>query len=216
VQTSFTTPTSPPHLAERGLAVERGARRLFNDLAFELRAGEMLWVHGRNGRGKTSLLRLVAGLGTAAQGQMLFDGRARSAHRHVVYVGHANALKDDLTALEALSFLLRIHGGRLEPNALLDALAHWGLLAQQHAPVRTLSQGQRRRVALARLCLERRASLWVLDEPFDALDADGVDRLNTLLTAHLQRGGSVLLTGHQAALAAHLSWRELDLDDCAP
>jgi heme exporter protein A len=131
-----------------------------------------------------------------------------------VYVGHANALKDDLSVTEALTFLLRIHGGRLDPAGIADALSHWGLTAQQHAPVRTLSQGQRRRVALARLAVERRASLWVLDEPFDALDADGIACLNDLLGAHLQRGGSVLITGHQAALDAALPWRELDLDDC--
>ena len=201
-------------LAVQGLALERGSRRLFTDLAFELGAGEMLWVRGRNGRGKTSLLRLIAGLGAAANGQILFDGKARAAQRHVVYVGHANALKEDLSVSEALTFLLRIHGGRLDAAAIDAALGHWGLLAQRQAPVRTLSQGQRRRVALARLSVERRASLWVLDEPFDALDADGADCLNALLATHLQRGGSVLLTGHQAALAADLPRRELDLDDC--
>ena len=207
-----TAPLAP--LAVQALAVERGSRRLFTDLAFELGAGEMLWVRGRNGRGKTSLLRLIAGLGAAANGQILFDGKARAAQRHVVYVGHANALKEDLSVSEALTFLLRIHGGRLDAAAIDAALAHWGLLAQRQTPVRTLSQGQRRRVALARLSVERRASLWVLDEPFDALDADGVDCLNTLLRMHLQRGGTVLLTGHQAALAADLPRRELDLDDC--
>lgn len=203
-----------PPLAAQSRACERGSRRLFTDLAFELRAGEMLWVRGRDGRGKTSLLRLVAGLGTAAHGQLLYDGKARPAQRHVVYVGHANALKEDLSVTEALAFLLRIHGGRLDALALTGALGQWGLLAEQHALVRTLSQGQRRRVALARLAVERRASLWVLDEPFDALDADGVDCLNDLLATHLQRGGSVLITGHQAGLAATLPWRELALDDC--
>ncbi|HWI10348.1 MAG TPA: cytochrome c biogenesis heme-transporting ATPase CcmA [Burkholderiaceae bacterium] len=207
--------TAPP-LSALGLACERGSRRLFSDLAFELHAGEMLWVRGRNGRGKTSLLRLVAGLGSAAQGQLCFDGRAaRPARRRVVYIGHANALKEDASVLESLAFLLRIHGGRNDAAALAAALAHWGLLAQQHALVRTLSQGQRRRVALARLAIERQPALWVLDEPYDALDANGIDCLNDLLGAHLQRGGSVLITGHQAALAAGLPRRELDLDDCA-
>lgn len=214
MQALSSTPISTPSLAVHGLAVERGSRRLFSDLAFELRAGELLWVRGRNGRGKTSLLRLVAGLGSAVSGQMLFDGKARTAQRHVVYVGHANALKEDLSVAEALTFLLRIHGGRLDAAAITGALTHWGLLAQQHLPVRTLSQGQRRRVALARLAVERRASLWVLDEPFDALDTDGIECLNQLLAIHLQRGGSVLITGHQAALATSLTWRELDLDDC--
>lgn len=204
-----------PWLAARALTGERGARVLFTDLAFDLRAGELLWVRGRNGRGKTSLLRLAAGLGAPVRGQLLFDGVERSPHRPVVFVGHANGLKEDLHVDEALTFLQKVHGGRRDEAALSQALDDWGLLAHRHAPVRTLSQGQRRRLALARLSLERRATLWALDEPFDALDADGAERLNQVLAVHLARGGSVLITGHQMALSADLPCRELDLDDRA-
>jgi heme exporter protein A len=134
--------------------------------------------------------------------------------RRVVYLAHQHALKDDLTSAEALEFLLTIHGRRGDRASVDAALEHWGLLALRDVPVRRLSQGQRRRVALARLAGEQDASLWLLDEPFDALDADGIARLNTLLLQHLRRGGAVLLTSHQSTLVSALQARELDLDDC--
>jgi heme exporter protein A len=219
LQALRSAPITAPHLAVRELACERGSRRLFTELEFDLAPGEMLWVRGRNGCGKTSLLRLVAGLGAAAEGQLLFDGDVRVTAQRIVFIGHANALKEDLSVSEALAFLLRIHDRPFDEATLAAALERWGLLAQRRAPVRTLSQGQRRRVALARLAVEEQASLWVLDEPFDALDASGVTCLNELLAMHLHDGGSVLITGHQSALSAApqkaMTWRELDLDRCA-
>lgn len=246
-----TTPPRPhrvPLLAARALACRRGARLLFEGLDLDLHAGDLVWVRGRNGRGKTSLLRLVAGIAAPQHGELRLDGAPFTAapdrSRRITCIGHADALHGDLTAREALTFLLRLHG-RARDGARVDAaLDHWGVYAHRHAPVRSLSQGQRKRVALARLACEhpgalgddrgaslgigreasrgeireasrgddREASLWVLDEPFDALDAGGVACLNALLAQHLQRGGSVLLTGHQAALAPTLRWRELDLD----
>ena len=210
---------SEPHLAARGLACRRGSRLLFENVDLALRPGELVWLRGRNGRGKTSLLRLVAGIATPEAGEVLLDGTPIAANaersRRVVYLGHQHALKDDLTSAEALEFLLRIHGRRSDRASVDAALGHWGMLEQRNTWVRRLSQGQRRRVALARLAGEQDASLWLLDEPFDALDADGVRHLNALLLQHLQRGGTVLLTGHQATLAAALHARELDLDDCA-
>lgn len=135
--------------------------------------------------------------------------------RRLIYIGHANALNEDLTAREALVFLLRLHQQPIDATRVDAALARWNMLAQRDALVRTLSQGQRRRIALARLAIDADASLWVLDEPFDALDAEGVQRLNELLAEHLQRGGSALVTGHQAALSSALAWREFDLDQHA-
>ena len=176
-------------------------------------------MRGRNGRGKTSLLRLIAGLAAPDGGEVLDDGRARAdaaaGAQRLVFIGHANALKDDLTVAEALAFLLRIHGRPSEPASVEAALERWHMAALSAAPVRTLSQGQRRRVALARLAADRQASLWVLDEPFDALDGDGVACLNALLAEHLRRGGSVLLTGHPGPWASTLPLREFDLDRCA-
>ena len=212
-----------PHLAVRGLACRRGGALLFDRLDLALRPGELVWLRGRNGRGKTSLLRLLAGIAEPEAGQVLLDGAPVADHaqrpQRLVYLGHQQALKDDLTAAEALAFLLRIHGRRDDRASVGAALAHWGLHAQRDVPVRKLSQGQRRRVALARLSTEHEtghaATLWLLDEPFDALDADGVGRLNTLLLQHAQRGGAVLFTSHQATLSPTLQLRELDLDACA-
>ena len=213
-----------PTLALRGVACRRGARRLLAGLDLEIRPAELLWLRGANGRGKTSLLRLIAGLAMPERGEIRIDGvrvcRARAAPASIaphgiVYIGHANALKDDLTAREALGFLLRIHGRACDSACIDAALDHWNLLGRAEAAVRTLSQGQRRRLALARLAAERTPALWLLDEPCDALDSDGVERLNALLATHLQRGGSVLLTGHHAPLATTLPLREFDLDDVA-
>ena len=210
---------SEPHLAARGLACRRGARLVFEKMDVALRPGELVWLRGRNGCGKTSLLRLLAGIATPEAGQVLLDGTPIAANdarsRRVTYLGHQHALKDDLTSAEALEFLLRMHGRRCDRASVATALEHWGMLGQRNTWVRRLSQGQRRRVALARLVGEHDASLWLLDEPFDALDADGVERLNALLLQHLQRGGAVLLTGHQATLAPALQARELDLDERA-
>jgi heme exporter protein A len=210
--------TAPP-LSALGLACERGSRRLFSDLAFELHAGEMLWVRGRNGRGKTSLLRLVAGLAAPERGQILWDDLPTRRNEHfdraLVYIAHANALKDDLTATESLAFLARVHGRDASAGALRAALVRLGLAGRERTPVRSLSQGLRRRVALARLALETAPALWVLDEPFDALDVAGTATLHALLAAHRARGGSVLLTSHHLHLdaeAASAGFRVLDLD----
>ena len=188
-----TTPreSAAPVLATEALACRRGARVLFTDLNFTVLPGQVVWVRGANGQGKTSLLRLLAGLSRPEAGHI-----THGAGRERVYVGHANALKDDLTVAESLRFLSRLHGFDSSADALDAALRRFGLHSRRAAPVRTLSQGQRRRVALARLCLAPVDALWLLDEPFDALDAEGVQALNSLLAEHAARGGSVLLTSH--------------------
>jgi len=195
-----------PPLAVADLACRRGDTLLFKGLAFRVEAGRMAWIRGRNGRGKTSLLKLAAGLSTPDQGQVLRDGR------DLVYIGHANALNGDLSVGEALAFLLRLHGRPAGAADVLHALGRLGMQGRRHAAVRTLSQGQRRRVALARLALEDRPSLWLLDEPFDALDAEGTRELNQLLQAHLQRGGAVVLSSHAGLDADLLQPAEVDLD----
>jgi heme exporter protein A len=216
------TPPSPaplPALRLVDVACRRGDRLLFSGLNETLSRGELLWLRGGNGRGKTSLLRLVAGLAAPERGQILWDGvpTRRNEHfdRALVYVAHANALKDDLTAAESLSFLARVHGRDASASALRAALALLGLAGRERTPVRSLSQGLRRRVALARLALDNGPSLWVLDEPFDALDVAGTATLHALLAAHRARGGSVLLTSHHLhldAAAANAGARVLDLD----
>jgi len=184
---------SPSAVAATDLACRRGERVLFSGLNLAVHPGEIVWLRGANGQGKTSLLRLLAGLARPAAGRIEHGlGRER------VYVGHANALKDDLTVAESLMFLSRLHGFDTRAEAHEAALRRFGLWSRRLAPVRTLSQGQRRRVALSRLCTAPATALWLLDEPFDALDAEGVAALNLLLAEHAARGGSVLLTSHVA------------------
>ena len=198
------------------LACRRGSRLLFKDLDLDVGAGEILWVRGHNGSGKTSLLRLAAGLSTPESGQVSWGGvpvrQAAGYCQQLVYVGHSNALKEDLTVSEALEFLLRIHGRPCDTQVVQAALEAWGLHSRRQAMVRTLSQGQRRRVALARLAVDDRPTLWILDEPFDALDAEGVTRLYDLLSSHARSGGTMLLTSHQALDATLLQPMEINLD----
>ena len=210
-----------PVLQTVGLACERGERRLFEALNLQLHAGTVTWLRGRNGRGKTSLLRLLAGLSTPAAGEIHIMGRPPRAagagwRSHWAYVAHQNALKDDLTATEALAFLARLHGLNNSAAALQQALRRMGIANRQHAPVRTLSQGQRRRIALARLALQGSATLWLLDEPFDALDMDGIQALNGLIAEHAARGGCVLLTSHQPLSLLQPVPQLLDLEAYAP
>lgn len=208
-----------PSLALRDVACRRGHRRLFAGVSFEVRPGTATWLRGRNGRGKTSLLRLAAGLSTPESGTVTWGGvpvrRAPDLPARRVYIGHASALKDDLTLSESLRFLAALHGRSDDPAAIRSALEGLGLGARLQAPVRTLSQGQRRRGALARLALERQAALWILDEPYDALDTDGLAAVNRLLREHLARGGSVLLTSHQHVGTDAPPMAEFDLDACA-
>jgi heme exporter protein A len=210
-----------PLLQVRSLSGQRGERRLFAGLDFSLSAGELIWLRGRNGRGKTTLLRLLAGLSTPAAGEIAVEGvplrKAGAAWRtQMAYIGHANALKDDLSAAEALRFVAQLRGEAPPAGAIDQALQRLGVESRRRAPVRTLSQGQRRRVALARLALPAPPRLWLLDEPFDALDDDGVEALNTLLAEHAARGGAVLLTSHQPLSLRSLLPRVLDLDTFAP
>ncbi len=217
-------PTSPPAqalLQTLALAGERGDRRLFESLDLQLAPGSVTWLRGRNGRGKTSLLRILAGLSSPASGQLLMQGLSlrqagAEGRRGWVYVGHQNALKEDLTATEALHFLARLHGLPCDAAALKAALQRLGIGHRQHAAVRTLSQGQRRRVALARMALSTRAPLWLLDEPFDALDADGIAALNQVIGDHASQGGAVLLTSHQSLSLQQPVPRVLDLEAFAP
>jgi heme exporter protein A len=158
-------------------------------------------------------------LSAPEQGQILWGDAPTRRHERfaneLVYIAHTNALKDDLTAAESLAFLARVHARDASPGALRAALVRLGLAGRERTPVRSLSQGLRRRVALARLALETAPALWVLDEPFDALDVAGTATLHALLAAHRARGGSVLLTSHHLHLdaeAASAGFRVLDLD----
>jgi heme exporter protein A len=183
-----------PRLAVRGLQCRRGERTLFERVDFSVGSGEIVWLRGANGQGKTTLLRTLAGLSAPEAGTIAWGGE--SARPAPVYLAHANGLKEDLTAIESLRFLLRVAGDEATESELDAALARFGMASRRDAPVRTLSQGQRRRVALARLAIAREPTTWLLDEPFDALDASGIDTLNGVLVAQSERGGSIVLTSH--------------------
>jgi heme exporter protein A len=198
------------------LACQRGERTLFRGLAFTLGAGDCLHVAGENGAGKTSLLRLLCGLLVPAAGSVRWDGTDIRKLREefwstLAYIGHANGIKDELTALENVRFGNAIAGRDGSDEHARAALATLGLAGQGERPARALSQGQRRRVALARLCGAQAARLWVLDEPFAALDARGVAVLQELIAGQLARGGCVVFTTHQE-VALPTAVRRLDLD----
>ena len=175
----------------RELVCRRGDRVLFAPTSFVVAPGVVVWVRGANGQGKTTLLRTLAGLSSPAAGEIV-----RTATRPPLYLGHANALKDDLTVAESLRFLLQLAGSSVEPSAIDAALERLGVASRRNAFVRTLSQGQRRRVALARLAAQREPLPWLLDEPFEALDAAGVAVVADVIAEHARRGGGVVLTSH--------------------
>ncbi|MEO8309982.1 MAG: heme ABC exporter ATP-binding protein CcmA [Caldimonas sp.] len=182
-------------LVVRDLECRRGDRVLFAPISFVVGAGQIVWIRGANGQGKTTLLRTIAGLSAPAAGEIAWAGAPEIAPRPL-YLAHANALKEDLTVAESLRFLLHLGGSHVEGGDVDAALERFGMTSRKDAFVRTLSQGQRRRVALARLAAQRELRPWLLDEPFDALDAAGVELLAGILVQHAKRGGSVVLTSH--------------------
>lgn len=202
-------------LRAQDLTVRRGTEVLFKALNFELSPGQLVWLRGSNGSGKTSLLRVVAGLARADGGTLHWRGkpigRADDYRSKLVYLGHTNGLKDDLSAVESLQFLTTLHGRRHSSEKIQSALQRLGVAHRRKLPTRMLSQGQRRRVVLARLALESSAGIWVLDEPFDALDDAGVALVQDLMHENVQRGGSVLFTSHIPIAAAGFPISELRL-----
>jgi len=188
-------PPADAVLTVRELECRRGDRVLFAPISFAVGAGSIVWIRGANGQGKTTLLRTLAGLSAPAAGDLAWTGAPEIAPRPL-YLAHANALKEDLTVSESLRFLLLLSGQRVDGLDLDRALERFGMASRKDAFVRTLSQGQRRRVALARLAAQRELLPWLLDEPFDALDAAGVELLAGVIAQHARRGGAVVLTSH--------------------
>jgi heme exporter protein A len=183
------------------LGCERGGRPLFATQSFSLEAGQAMHIEGDNGSGKTSLLRMVCGLSQPASGEVRWGGQAIAEVRQaffgdLLYLGHSLGLKDELSAVENLQTVSVLAGQAVSRQQAFDAIQSQGLGSKAHLPLRVLSQGQKRRVALARLHVSK-AKLWVLDEPFVALDREAVYALQALLQAHLQQGGLLLFTSHQ-------------------
>ena len=183
------------------LSCSRGNKPLFADVSFTLQAGQALHLEGDNGVGKTSLLRIVCGLSPADAGEVCWQDltiqKQAAAYRGALfYLGHGLSLKEELTALENLLSDAAVAGRTLNREQALVALARMGLRGREHLPLRIMSQGQKRRTALARLLVSE-APLWVLDEPFVALDAKAVNGLRSLLVDHVAHGGMALFTSHQ-------------------
>ena len=184
------------------LSCTRGDKRLFSDVSFTLAPGQWLHLEGDNGVGKTSLLRLVCGLSALEQGQIQWQNLSVAQNpeefrANLAYLGHQLALKEDLTPLENLQADAAVAGRTVTAPEAMAALAQLGLRGREHLPVRVLSQGQKRRTALSRLVLSP-AKLWVLDEPFVALDGAAQIALSKVINQHLSQQGMVLLTSHQA------------------
>jgi heme exporter protein A len=179
----------------------RGDRRLFRDLNFKLDGGGLLELRGRNGGGKTSLLRIVCGLATPAEGEVRWNGtnirRLREEYfGSLAYVAHLNGVKDELTTTENLLVAERVCGHQQSKQQVDATLARVGLMNQRYLPTRFLSAGQRRRLALARL-LASSATLWILDEILTSLDDAGVNLARDLIGEHLDSGGMAIMASHQ-------------------
>ncbi len=197
------------------LECRRGDRQLFAGLDFVVGAGTLLHVRGRNGSGKTTLLRTLCGLFAPDAGEVRWRGESirelgEDYHRDLLYFGHLNGIKCDLTGMENLAIGATLDGDRVDQSAILEALRRMGLTGFEDLPTRLLSQGQKKRVALARLVLNR-SPLWVLDEPFTALDLDAVTLLQGLIADHVAGGGLAVLTTHQEVPLTSGQAERLDL-----
>lgn len=183
------------------LACTRGDHQLFSGLSFSLSAGELMQVQGANGSGKTSLLRTLCGFMVPAAGEIRWRGQDireldEDYYAEMIYLGHLNAIKDELNALENLRINAGLAGCAVDDKQAVTALRRLGLRGRETLPVKVLSQGQRRRVALARLLLSN-ATLWILDEPLTALDVGAVGLMQELIGEHLKDKGMVIFTTHQ-------------------
>ena len=183
------------------LTCVRGTRRLFRDLNFSASAGELVELRGPNGSGKTSLLRILCGLASPAAGEVRWNGRSirklgEEYFASVAYLGHQNAVKDELTAIENLKISSAVAGTTLNDREASDILTRVGLTQQQNLPARVLSAGQRRRLGMTRL-LTSRAKLWILDEVLTSLDETAMNLSRDFITEHLKKDGIAIIATHQ-------------------
>ncbi len=190
------------------LACQRGDKVLFHHLNLQIQAGDFVQIEGHNGIGKTSLLRIVAGLAVPLEGKVRWNSeeifkQCEAFNYDLLYLGHQSGIKPELNAWENLCFYQQISHCRQGDEILWNVLQTVGLLGREDIPAAQLSAGQQKRIALARLWLSE-APLWILDEPFNAIDKKGVAVLTALFEQHAQRGGIVILTSHQEVPSAQL------------
>ena len=183
------------------LGCTRGDRRLFKGLSFSINPGQVIELRGANGSGKTSLLRILSGLAAPAEGEVRWQGKSiRSLGEEysgaVAYLAHQNGVKDELSAIENLRIACGVAGNALNKDDAQAILEEVGLLCQQNLPARSLSAGQRRRVALARL-LTSKAPFWILDEVFTSLDDTAIKLSRQVIGGHLNNGGMAIISTHQ-------------------
>jgi heme exporter protein A len=212
INLSIPQPTLPK-LEARVITCVRGKRELFSNLDLQVSPGECLHIRGENGVGKTSLLRLLSGLTSPESGEVLWNHvpikkEASEYHSKLLFLGHRDALKEDLSALENLRMFAAIDGVVISEKEIFASLRRFGLKGREDLAVHYLSAGQKKRVLMARM-LTRQAQVWILDEPFNALDAQAVHELQSLIAEHLAHGGLVVLTSHQPLAIPSL--RVLDL-----
>ena len=205
---------SSPFLETVALSCERDWRLLFERLDLQIVKGEMLQIAGPNGSGKTSLLRLLSGLMQPTAGEVLLQGKTLESQRgelarNLLWIGHAAGIKGLLSAEENLTWLCALHQPASR-DAIWQALDAVGLHGFEDVPCHTLSAGQQRRVGLARLYLSP-PPLWILDEPFTALDKGGVAQLERHLATYCEQGGMVVLTTHHSLVEKPAGFREIDL-----
>lgn len=202
-------------LEAKDLECIRGDRRLFRALSIHLATGEVLYINGPNGSGKSTLLRTLCGLFQPTKGEVSWNGVPINLLREefskdVLYIGHKAGIKDDLSALENLRVASRLDGIQINETQAGQALDQMGLRGFEDLPCKQLSQGQKRRVALSRLVLGK-ARLWVLDEPFNALDTKAVAAVQELLVTHLSNGGMLILTTHHEVSLSFGKIKQLQL-----
>ena len=188
-------------LSANHISCQRGRQILWKDLNFQTEPNTMTFIRGANGQGKSSLLRILAGISTPFEGEILWQNQALKKnwehfHRSISYFGHTMPLKGDLSAINNLSYLMQIHGFNYDQLAIEEALQNWGLGSRTiRLPAKFLSQGQKQRVCLAQLSLCQ-SLVWILDEPFNGLDTSGSQLLFAAFAKHLEKQGSIVVTSH--------------------
>lgn len=212
--------TAPKNvLSVSNLGCIRGERVLFKNLTFDLNSGKLLYVQGENGSGKTTLLRTLSGLSTPAVGEISWNKQitktlAEDYYGQVLYIGHLAGIKEDLSAVENIQFSISLSGYTVDRDQAISALEALGIARCADLPTRVLSQGQKRRIALAQLWLQNnplQMPLWILDEPFTALDSKMVTKLTQQIERYVNNGGMVVFTSHQTPDFDHKLMQSLQL-----